>query len=167
MTAVATEKIDVDDRLAPRAAASYRRAIAAGMPAGDVTSAFRTRAEQQRLYELYKAKKGPVASKPGTSKHELGLALDLSNDKDDEGSARWWMQKHGEAFGWVRTNDEPWHFEYQAPKDAKGRAAAAAAKRRAAREKVKKIQQILGVARDGDPGTKTNAALAALFKAAK
>lgn len=160
-------KIDRSRSLAPAAAASYQRAIAAGMPAGDVTSASRTRAQQEALYKAYKAGDGPLASKPGTSQHEKGLALDLSNDKDDGGAARAWMQKNGEAFGWVRTNDEAWHFEYQAAKDAKARAAAAAAARRRAITAMKRIQRILDVKADGDPGPKTIAAWNALVKKAK
>lgn len=46
-----------------------------------LNSAFRTRAEQKRLYDGWKAGKPGFfpANKPGTSKHELGLAIDVDD----------------------------------------------------------------------------------------
>jgi hypothetical protein len=92
--------------LAPAPAASYLRARRAGAPAG-ITSAGRTRAEQQRLYDRL----GPDgAAVPGTSRHEVGYALDLP---DEGANPRRWFARYGLAFGWVRTiAREPWHFEY-------------------------------------------------------
>jgi hypothetical protein len=46
-----------------------------------ITSGFRSQAKQQILYDLYKAGKGNLAAKPGTSKHEKGLAVDIGNPK--------------------------------------------------------------------------------------
>ncbi|WBO23929.1 M15 family metallopeptidase [Sphingomonas abietis] len=45
---------------------------------GRVTSSYRSTAEQQVLYDRYKAGKGPLAAKPGTSEHERGQALDVA-----------------------------------------------------------------------------------------
>lgn len=92
--------------LADAAAASYAAMLAAGMPAGGITSAGRSYAEQAALY----AEKGPsLAAKPGTSNHEKGLALDISTSS----SAQAWLLDHGAENGWTRPLDyEPWHWEY-------------------------------------------------------
>lgn len=99
--------VDVEGgRLNHDAAASYNRARAAGLPAG-ITSSFRSRAEQKRLYDLWRKGKGSFALPPGSSKHETGYSLDLP------GNARTWMNVHGKTFGWYRTNpNESWHFDY-------------------------------------------------------
>lgn len=93
------------------AAASYKRAREDGLPAGGINSDYRTRAEQQHLRNLYLAGKGPQAAPPGYSAHERGEALDLARRQAQ------WMQAHGEDYGWYRTNNEWWHFEYKADKD--------------------------------------------------
>ena len=60
-----------------------------------VTSARRSRADQARLYAAYQRGENryPVA-RPGTSLHELGLALDLVS-KDNELLGRYWKQYIG------------------------------------------------------------------------
>lgn len=105
------------------------------MPAGGITDAGRTYAEQLGLFLAryttnYEAsskrdrrwfqgknwwRKVGVASAatPGYSKHETGRALDLA------GSARDWARTHGKAYGWIAdlVRDEPWHLEYQSVYD--------------------------------------------------
>lgn len=124
--------------LATAAANSYLRARAAGLPAG-ISSAGRTREQQhvlfvQRFTTNYaaSAKFDPRtyqgltwwrrpgwtnAATPGSpaSRHEQGLSLDLP-----AGGPREWMHAHGAAFGWIGNlvAGEPWHFEYQAARDA-------------------------------------------------
>lgn len=44
---------------------------------GRVTSGTRDRATQQRLYDDYRAGRGPLAARPGTSAHERGNAVDI------------------------------------------------------------------------------------------
>lgn len=114
------------------AAASYARMLAAGMPETGYVNSFRSRAEQQRLYDLYRAGKGNLAAKPGTSNHEKGTAFDAST-----GSAMQRWLTHGDthdrvgskparanAYGWVRdVSSEPWHFHYIPAKDTKAKAA--------------------------------------------
>ena len=106
--------IHLDERhwLADDAAASYLRMLAAGCPAG-ITSAGRTRAEQQRLRDLYLAGKGNFALPPGNSQHELGLALDLPEP------ARSWVRKNGAEYGWRKDVNpaENWHMEYVSTND--------------------------------------------------
>lgn len=74
---------------------------------GSVTSGNRTRAEQQRLYDLWKAGKGNRAAPPGQSNHEGGQAVDVT---DTEGFAR----AMASAPPGIRLRrgvpGEPWHF---------------------------------------------------------
>lgn len=96
------------------AAASYRRMLAAGMPAGGITDAGRTNPEQWELWRAYLAGKlKATAAYPGTSKHETGRALDLT------GAALAWARAHGREFGWIPdlVPNEPWHIEYRADRD--------------------------------------------------
>jgi hypothetical protein len=69
-----------------------------------ISSGFRSRAEQESLYAKYKAGQGNLAAKPGTSKHEHGLAVDFGGDLN---LARQLATKYGLA-GTVP--GEPWHF---------------------------------------------------------
>lgn len=104
--------------LEPRAAASYLRARAAGMPAG-LTSAGRDWDQQMRLYNGWVAQREGFnfALHPSKSLHCLGRAVDLAGDIDNPATARGWMRKHGRAYGWTPVTNEPWHFEYNAAND--------------------------------------------------
>lgn len=73
---------------------------------GAVVSGFRTFAEQQELYRRYLNGTGNLAAKPGTSNHEGGQAIDVS---DTEGFARA-MNAMGEGRLYRRIPGEPWHF---------------------------------------------------------
>ena len=100
--------------LAPAPAAAYARMLAAGCPAGCITDAGRTYAEQKVLYKAYLAGElTATAAYPGTSKHETGRALDLAEP------ARAWVRAHGAAYGWQRdrVRNEPWHMEHEATTD--------------------------------------------------
>lgn len=134
---MATATIAPGRALRPDAAAAYDRARAAGMPAGGINSAWRDPATQVRLFlERYKVQlvgSGPfgdvrwykgkryvrhsnagMVAVPGTSKHEVGVALDLSTTS----AAHAWMLKHGARHGWKRTiAAEPWHWEYDPARD--------------------------------------------------
>lgn len=171
-------------KLAPVAAASYNRARAAGLPPG-ITSSYRSRAEQTRLYNLWRAGKGNFALPPGSSKHETGFSLDLP------GNARTWMRVHGQTFGWYRTNpNEAWHFDYFPERDLRSRGRDPEKSKRmqaALRQNAdsyfgadskraldllgqayngnypdpKAVQWVLGVTQDGHPGPVTRAAVPA------
>lgn len=105
--------------LADAAAASLHRVDARlGRPV-DINEAGRTRARQQELWNLYYYPNGTVRpasqrpswlgrpAKPGTSRHETGMAIDT----DDRIS---WIGQHG----WVaNVAGEPWHFEYFPARD--------------------------------------------------
>jgi hypothetical protein len=114
-------------QLATQAATYYQAMLAAGCPAGHINSAYRSHAEQEAIFRArytttrianvrpvvwlgrkwYKRPGVATAAIPGTSKHELGVALDV----DDP--TRAWMLAHGAPFGWTPTvTNEPWHFEF-------------------------------------------------------
>lgn len=84
-----------------------------------ITPGARTRdyATQVRLYNAYKAGRGPQAAKPGTSKHGNGRANDLQYGND---AARQWALSNAKKFGLhmpiynpklSRSRDESWHVE--------------------------------------------------------
>lgn len=96
------------------AAASWARMRRAGMPAGGITEAGRSRARQEYLYAQYLAGRLiAYAARPGTSKHESGRAVDMQTAS----AAHAWLISHGAAHGWTRpllraAKPEPWHWEY-------------------------------------------------------
>lgn len=124
--------------LRSNAAASYKRMLAAGMPEGGISSmgAGRTYDEQKALYRAYLSGMGNLAAPPGRSKHETGLALDISRGTPahtwaTQGGVRLQV-KSGEKikaneFGWYRTvPSEAWHFTYIQEKDQRLKALAPA-----------------------------------------
>lgn len=78
-----------------------------------ITSGLRTREEQQKLYNQY----GPSrAAKPGTSRHESGMAIDIGGCSEEQKSV---LGKYWKSIGGVWGGDwgsgttirEPWHFD--------------------------------------------------------
>ena len=123
-----TTKIDAAGHwLRADAAASYARMIADGMPLGGVAAAGRTWGQQAILYALYRAGRGNLAARPGTSLHESGIALDMTRGTP----AQRWMTVGGDPwkvtptgsiraneYGWSRTvPSEAWHFSYNPTRD--------------------------------------------------
>lgn len=95
-----------------------------------ISTAWRSREWQQRLYDAYQAwlrgegPWAPQAAKPGNSKHEIGLAVDLNGvdprNVNYNAARRAWLDRNAAAYGWQNVgkffkSPEPWHFEYQAP----------------------------------------------------
>ncbi|MBB5867361.1 hypothetical protein F4553_000740 [Allocatelliglobosispora scoriae] len=103
------------ERLAETAATRFRRMDAAARADGvnlRVVSGYRTYAEQQRLYDLYRAGRGNLAAAPGTSNHGWGLAADL--DVAGQPGASTWLRANAARYGFF--NDvagEPWHWTYR------------------------------------------------------
>jgi LAS superfamily LD-carboxypeptidase LdcB len=95
-------------KLIKEAADSYMDMFAAAMREGvllKLNYSYRDYNVQKALYR----KMPRVAAAPGTSSHEIGLAIDLSNTP----GAHKWMAARGEDFGWWRPYpNEPWHFEF-------------------------------------------------------
>lgn len=76
-------------------------------PAGPV-SAYRTPEQQQELYDLYLSGQGAPANPPGSSTHELGIAVDLADP-----SMRDVIDQIGGAYGWAGTiPSEWWHVSH-------------------------------------------------------
>lgn len=73
-----------------------------------ITSAGRTRAEQQEAYDRYLAGTGSFAAYPGTSPHEFGNAIDTNERLVSI------LADHG---WWRPLSFEPWHFVYRASAD--------------------------------------------------
>jgi len=72
-----------------------------------VTSAYRSPEKQARLYAEYKAGRAPyVVAAPGTSRHERGLAIDMTTD-----NLQWLVELMTIlGFRWAGFKD-PVHFE--------------------------------------------------------
>lgn len=80
-----------------------------------VTDSYRSLAAQYSVYR----RKPALAAIPGTSRHGLGVAVDLGCGIQTYGSTRFrWMKAHAPRFGWVHpywaehSPFEPWHWEY-------------------------------------------------------
>lgn len=109
------------ESLRPRAAAAFNAlsqeyARQTGSPIC-VTDSYRSLGEQFAV----KASRGMWAATPGTSKHGLGMALDLCGGINSFGSpAHMWMRQNAPLFGWYHpawaapggSLPEPWHWEF-------------------------------------------------------
>jgi hypothetical protein len=69
--------------------------------------AYRTRAMQQKMYDLFLSGRGATAARPGTSNHEGGKALDIWN-----WSSFPTLQAVMKANGFVKDAHENWHYNY-------------------------------------------------------
>jgi hypothetical protein len=71
-------------------------------------SAYRTYEQQAYLYDLYLAGQGAPANPPGSSSHELGVAVDVA-----EPVMRDVIDQIGATYGWAGTiPSEWWHVAY-------------------------------------------------------
>jgi soluble lytic murein transglycosylase-like protein len=91
----------------PDTAAAFDRLAAAARKARfvlSISSAFRSDAEQARLFAAHRDPKW--VAPPGQSLHRMGTELDLGPP-----AAYAWLASNGERFGFVkRYSWEPWHF---------------------------------------------------------
>ncbi len=101
--------------LTPAAAASWNQMREASLsqygidlyPGGPL-SAYRTYEEQSYLYNLYLSGQGAPANPPGSSTHNLGIAVDVPDE-----SMRSVIDEIGGAYGWWGTiPSEWWHVQY-------------------------------------------------------
>jgi LysM repeat protein len=74
-------------------------------------SAYRTSDQQAELYQLYLSGQGAPANPPGTSSHELGVAVDVATPQ-----MRSIIDEIGAGFGWgkIHAPGEWWHVDYVA-----------------------------------------------------
>jgi D-alanyl-D-alanine carboxypeptidase len=94
-----------------------------------ITSGYRTREEQQALYNSTTT---GTAAKPGTSEHETGLAFDVgAKSHEDFGASPQfeWLKAHCAEYGFILRYPlgledvtgypyEPWHYRYVGAKAA-------------------------------------------------
>ena len=102
-----------------------------------VISAYRSYADQQRIYSSWVAQLGAKeasrqSAPPGCSQHELGTAVDFNelNDSFANTPTGIWLSKNAWQFGWVISYPlnsenitgyvyEPWHYRYIGKVNAK------------------------------------------------
>lgn len=88
----------------PELAAIAQRIIAESGGKITISSGRRSSQEQEVLYRRYKSGKGPLAAKPGTSKHEHGGAIDFGGDMN-------LLAQLGRKYGLSNSvPGEPWHW---------------------------------------------------------
>jgi hypothetical protein len=75
-------------------------------PAGTL-SGYRTWDQQSYLYDLFLSGQGAPANPPGTSNHELGIAMDVPDPAMADV-----INEIGPTYGWYGIESEWWHFEY-------------------------------------------------------
>ena len=108
---LAIDKQHVLEAAAAKAFIELRQAAKADGVTIVVNSAFRSQIEQEILYKRHKAG-GPTASRPGYSKHQSGLAVDIQTGYGKNDAFRW-MTANAHRFGFKRTvQSEPWHWEF-------------------------------------------------------
>lgn len=139
----------VDERCYPDLQAMMDACRAAGL-SPVICSAYRTQADQESLYQAEverklskgysqddaEAEAGKVVAVPGTSEHQLGLAVDIvdvSNQLLDESQehteVQQWLMEHSWEYGFILRypNEksgitgiiyEPWHYRYVGREDA-------------------------------------------------
>ena len=71
-----------------------------------IGSGWRSRAEQEVLYQKYLNGTGNLAAKPGTSNHESGQAIDFKSTP----GAFDWLARNAEKFGLKNLPGEAWHY---------------------------------------------------------
>lgn len=128
LVAIVGASLDTE-HLAMSTIAPYSKLVAAAAASGiqlTVNSGFRSYPEQKHLYDGFK--RGlpgfNTAALQGFSKHQNGIAFDLSVAGGDGNPTYEWLKRHATSFGFVRTvNKEPWHWEFD---EARARAAQAA-----------------------------------------
>lgn len=128
----------VDSRIYPDLQAMFDAARTSGLQLF-VREGYRTREEQQKLLDdkiesfrdegYSKAKAKDMAlewvAAPGTSEHELGIAVDINADTSvSSGDAVYsWLENNAHEYGFIRRypadkvnitgiNNEPWHYRY-------------------------------------------------------
>ncbi|MDN5725877.1 MAG: D-alanyl-D-alanine carboxypeptidase family protein [Propionibacteriales bacterium] len=65
---------------------------------------------QIRVYETPSSSCNPPTAKPGTSRHERGLAIDLANSGSRDTKVFKWMAANAGRYGVANLPSEPWHW---------------------------------------------------------
>jgi len=62
------------------------------------------------IYEMSAGSCSPPTAKPGTSQHEIGLAIDFSNCSSRGSACYRWLSANAASFGFYNLPSEPWHW---------------------------------------------------------
>jgi LAS superfamily LD-carboxypeptidase LdcB len=111
----------INSQIAAQAAAMINAARAQGVPLS-INNAYRDPAEQIALreahcgssyYAIYQMSPSachPPTARPGSSMHEVGLAIDFDSC-NSHGTACWqWLAGHASSYGFYNLPSEPWHW---------------------------------------------------------
>lgn len=141
--------LQVDERCYPDLQAMMDACRAEGL-SPVICSAYRTQADQESLYQAEverklsegysqsdaEAEAGKVVAVPGTSEHQLGLAVDivdvnnqLLDESQEHTEVQQWLMEHSWEYGFILRypNEksgitgiiyEPWHYRYVGREDA-------------------------------------------------
>lgn len=117
LVAIVDSNLEIE-RLAMKTIAPFAALVAAAKDDGvriTLNSGFRSYPEQKLLHDGFvRGLPGfNTAAKPGFSKHQNGIAFDLSVAGGDGNPTYEWLKRHATSFGFVRTvSREPWHWEF-------------------------------------------------------
>jgi len=99
------------------AAKNFKALRAAGAKAGftfSPTSGFRTMEQQKVLYQKDLNGTGNPAAKPGTSKHQNGIAMDIGGVGGYGSKAYNWLNATAGKYGFKDdVRGEPWHWSFK------------------------------------------------------
>lgn len=121
LVAIVDAKLEIE-RLALKTIAPYMAMVVAATKDGvriTINSGFRSYPEQKYLRDGFDRKLPGfnTAAMPGFSKHQNGIAFDISVAGGDGNPTYEWLKRHAPTFGFVRTvSGEPWHWEWDEPK---------------------------------------------------
>lgn len=121
LVAIVDSKLEIE-RLALETIKPYAALVAAAAKDGilvTLNSGFRSYPEQKHLHDGFiRSLPGfNTAAKPGFSKHQNGIAFDISVPGGDGNPTYEWLKRNATAFGFVRTvSKEPWHWEFDEAK---------------------------------------------------
>ncbi|MCU1356318.1 MAG: mannose-binding lectin [Acidimicrobiales bacterium] len=62
------------------------------------------------IYQMPSSSCHPPTAKPGTSQHEIGLAIDFSNCSSRSSACFQWLSGHAASHGFYNLPSEPWHW---------------------------------------------------------
>lgn len=128
LAAIVDSRLDIE-RLALKTIGPYLALVAAAAEDGVqvmLNSGFRSYPEQKHLHDGFvRGLPGfNTAAKPGFSKHQNGIAFDLTVPGGDGNPTYEWLKRNATRFDFVRTvSGEPWHWELDPPGAASALAA--------------------------------------------